>query len=117
MSYDVATGGTTLDVDPRYGGTRQYPDGLTFLEDAQETYRIAQGQGLSPQADTRWQITLRKPGWQAEIETSTSLTCEPGAFVYTATVRARAEVDRADDGADGLLFERSFRDVIPRTSV
>ena len=117
VSYDVATGETTLDVDPRYGGTRQYPDGLTFLEDAQETYRIAQGQGLSPQADTRWQITLRKPGWQAEIETSTSLTCEPGAFVYTATVRARAEVDGADDGADGLLFERSFRDVIPRTSV
>ena len=35
---DVAKGEWRLEVDPRYGGTRVYPDGLEFTEDALETY-------------------------------------------------------------------------------
>ncbi len=38
---DVAKGEWRLEVDPRYGGTRVYPDGLEFTEDALETYTIS----------------------------------------------------------------------------
>ncbi len=37
---DAAKGEWRLEVDPRYGGTRVYPDGLEFTEDARETYTI-----------------------------------------------------------------------------
>lgn len=113
VSHDVAAQETRLEVDPRYGGTRQYPDGLIFLEDAHETYRVVEGDGISPRATTRWQITLAKPGWRAVIETSTTLGAEADAFVHTAEVSARAEVD----GTEAMVFHRSYRDVIPRTSV
>ena len=110
---DVGTGETVLEVDPRYGGTRQYPDGLTFLEDARERYRIVEGDPGSPQATSAWRITLSQPGWKANIQTSTSLDVEPGQFVYTARVRAFAEVD----GAQQMNFDRTYREIIPRRSV
>ncbi len=113
VTHDVAAQETIIDVDPRYGGTRLYPDGLTFLEDARETYRIVQGEGTSPRATTAWDITLRNSDWSAHVETSTTLTCEEDAFVYEASVRARAEVA----GAEKMVFEQTYRDVVPRTSV
>lgn len=113
LSYDVVAQETVLEVDPRYGGTRAYPDGLTFLEDAHETNRIVEGDGNSLEATTRWRIELSQPDWRATIETETAITAEEGVFVHTAHVSARAEVD----GAQEMTFERSFRDVIPRTSV
>ncbi len=112
ITHDVAAQETVLDVDPRYGGTRRYPDGLTFLEDARETYRVVEGDGTSPGATTQWCMTLAKPGWRATIETATKLTAEAGNFVYTAEVSARAEVQ----GFEQMAFDRSYRDVIPRTS-
>ncbi len=112
VSYDVSAQETVLVVDPRYGGTRKYPDGLIFLEDAEETYRIVEGDGHSPQATTRWRITLANSAWRATIETATTLTVEAGNFVYTAEVSARAEVE----GTEQMTFDRSYRDVIPRTS-
>lgn len=113
VTYDVATQATLLEVDPRFGGTRQYPDGLTFLEDAYETFRIVEEEGTSPEATTRWRMTLAKPGWKATIETTTRITSEAGLFVYAAEVSARAEVD----GIERMDFNRSYRDEIPRTSV
>ncbi|MGN9761786.1 CocE/NonD family hydrolase C-terminal non-catalytic domain-containing protein [Streptomyces sp. SD31] len=44
---DVAKGEWRLEVDPRYGGTRVYPDGLEFTEDALETYTIDESYLLS----------------------------------------------------------------------
>lgn len=43
---DVAKGEWRLEVDPRYGGTRVYPDGLEFTEDAVETYVIQESDPL-----------------------------------------------------------------------
>ena len=47
VSHDVGTGEWVLDVDPGYGGGREYPDGLVFTEDSRETYRITDGDPLS----------------------------------------------------------------------
>lgn len=113
MGHDVERKESTLDVNPRYQSTRLYPDGLAFLEEAHETYRIVEDEGDSPQATTRWRVSLAHPDWRATIETETTLTAEAGKFVYTAYVRAYAETD----GVEQMSFERSYRDDIPRVSV
>ncbi|QGH69982.1 CocE/NonD family hydrolase [Pseudactinotalea sp. HY158] len=112
-SHDVAAGETSLRVDPRYGGTRRYPDGLVFLEDALETYRIVEGDPTSPTARTSWELELAKDDWRAFVRTETALTSTGDDFTYTARVRARAEVA----GQERLTFERTYTDVIPRSSV
>ncbi len=112
-SYDVAAAKTELRVDPRYGGTRQYPDGLAFCEDALETYRIVEGDPASPRARTSWELELAKDDWRAIVRTQTELTGDAESFRYTARVVARAEVG----GEERLAFERSYEDLIPRTSV
>lgn len=40
----------TLEVDPNYGGSRTYPDGLRYEESARETYRIRRDDPLSASA-------------------------------------------------------------------
>jgi hypothetical protein len=47
VTHDVAKGEWTLEVDPNYGGSRTYPDGLRYEESARETYRIRADDPLS----------------------------------------------------------------------
>jgi putative CocE/NonD family hydrolase len=88
---DVAAGEWVLEVDPCYGGSRTFPDGLTYTEDATETNRIREDDPSSALAESRWTIELRRPGWHAEIRTSTELTATAAEFVVDSTVDARAD--------------------------
>ncbi|AJW77904.1 hypothetical protein [Clavibacter michiganensis] len=115
VSHDVATGEWTLDVDPGYGGSRIYPDGLVFTESSRETYRITEGDPTSAVAESRWAIGLEKPGWRARLETTSRVTADAGAFRVVNTLRAWAR-----DGGPGtpevLVADRVFDDLVPRTS-
>ncbi|MCZ9336509.1 peptidase S15, partial [Streptomyces sp. TRM76130] len=66
---DVAAGTWRLEVDPRYGGTRLYPDGLEFTEDARETYTIQEADPLSARTRSEWTVRLRRPdlGWDTSV--------------------------------------------------
>ncbi len=63
---DVAKGEWRLEIGPRYGGTRVYPDGLEFTEDALETYTINESAPLSARTRSEWSIRLHRPdqGWE-----------------------------------------------------
>ncbi|MBF4622724.1 CocE/NonD family hydrolase [Clavibacter sp. VKM Ac-2872] len=115
VSHDVATGEWTLDVDPGYGGSRIYPDGLVFTEASRETYRITDGDPTSAVAESRWAIGMEQPGWRARLETTSRVTADADAFRIVNTLRAWAR-----DGGDGtpevLVADRVFDDVVPRTS-
>ncbi|MER7398550.1 CocE/NonD family hydrolase [Streptomyces sp. NPDC000151] len=108
---DVAAGTWTLEVDPRYGGTRIYPDGLEFTEDALETYRIDSADPESAATRSDWSIRLHRPelGWDARIETRSQITTEGGDFVTENEVVCR-------DG-DEEVFRRTWHRRIPRTAV
>ncbi|MFI9026722.1 CocE/NonD family hydrolase [Streptomyces sp. NPDC053560] len=108
---DVAAGTWTLEVDPRYGGTRIYPDGLEFTEDALETYRIDSDAPESAATRSDWSIRLHRPdlGWDARIETRSEITTDGGDFVTRNEVVCR-------DGEEEL-FRRSWERRIPRTAV
>ncbi|WP_026874927.1 CocE/NonD family hydrolase [Jiangella gansuensis] len=112
VRHDVARGETVLEVDPAYGGTRHYPDGLSFLESAEEMYAVREGDPSSPRAESRWRIRLSNHGWVADIETRSVVTADADAFYVQNHVRAEAE----HDGVRETVAERTFRDVVPRTS-
>ncbi len=112
VSYDVARDETTLVVDPGYGGTRHYPDGLVFLEAAEERYAIREGDPTSPRAESRWTLRLSTDTWAAEIETRSVVTGDATTFRIENQVRAVA----VRDGVRELVADRVFDDRLPRTS-
>ncbi|MER7760810.1 CocE/NonD family hydrolase [Streptomyces sp. NPDC097619] len=105
---DVAAGEWRLEVDPRYGGTRVYPDGLEFSEDARETYTVRDGDPLSARTRSEWRIRLHRPdrGWDTSVETRSEIGCTEGAFVTTDEVVCRE--------GEEVVFHRTWERRIPR---
>lgn len=121
VQYDVATGETLLSVDPDYGGSRIYPDGLVFTEVTRENYRIREGDPTSASADSVWDLSLRndhptgraQQPWCAEIRTRQLITADAQEYRVQNWVTATA---REGDGPDQVLVEQHFDERIPRTS-
>ncbi|MEU6379937.1 CocE/NonD family hydrolase [Streptomyces sp. NPDC046909] len=107
---DVAKGEWRLEVDPRYGGTRVYPDGLEFTEDALETYTIDETDPLSARARSEWSIRLHRPelAWDTTVRTRSEITCEAAEFLTFN------EVICAEGGE--VVFHRTWERRIPRTA-
>ncbi|MEU6825190.1 CocE/NonD family hydrolase [Streptomyces atriruber] len=107
---DVAKGEWRLEVDPRYGGTRVYPDGLEFTEDALETYTIQEDDPLSARTRSDWTIRLHRPdlGWDTRVETRSEITCDAADFIATNEVVCK-------DG-DEVVFHRTWERRIRRTA-
>ncbi|MFC7896964.1 CocE/NonD family hydrolase [Streptomyces sp. NPDC057381] len=107
---DVAKGEWRLEVDPRYGGTRVYPDGLEFTEDALETYTVREGDPLSARAGSQWTVRLRRPerAWDVRVETRSEITCDAEDFVTSNEVVCR-------DGEE-VVFRRSWDRRVPRVA-
>lgn len=107
---DVAKGEWRLEVDPRYGGTRVYPDGLEVTEDALETYTIDEHDPLSARTRSDWSIRLHRPelAWDATVRTRSEITCD-GTDFHTSN-----EVVCADGGE--VVFHRTWEKRIPRTA-
>ncbi|MBQ1121752.1 CocE/NonD family hydrolase [Streptomyces sp. B15] len=109
VTHDVAAGEWTLDVDPRYGGSRTFPDGLRYEENARETYRIRSDDPLSASAVSAWTIRLtRGEEWDAEIVARTELKATTAEFVMDSHLRARANGQ--------TVAERTWHRTTPRTS-
>ncbi|WP_406218962.1 CocE/NonD family hydrolase [Streptomyces canus] len=105
---DVAKGERRLEVDPRYGGTRVYPDGLEVSEDALETYTIDEHDPLSARTRSDWSIRLHRPelAWDATVRTRSEITCD-GTDFHTSN-----EVVCTDGGE--VVFHRTWEKRIPR---
>ncbi|NUS25469.1 MAG: CocE/NonD family hydrolase [Streptomyces sp.] len=107
---DVAKGEWRLEVDPRYGGTRVYPDGLEFTEDALETYTVDETDPLSAHARSEWSIRLHRPelGWDTTVRTRSEITCESTVFLTSNEVICTE--------GDEVVFHRTWEKRIPRTA-
>ncbi|MFF4347782.1 CocE/NonD family hydrolase [Streptomyces sp. NPDC001530] len=107
---DVAAGTWRLEVAPRYGGTRLYPDGLEFTEDALETYTISDSDPLSARARSTWSVRLHRPdlAWDARVSTTSEITCDASHFITSNEVICK-------DGGE-VVFHRTWEKRIPRTA-
>ncbi|MBI0382398.1 peptidase S15, partial [Streptomyces albiflaviniger] len=108
VTHDVATGEYVLEVDPNYGGSRTYPDGLRYEESARETYRIRSGEPLSAMASSRWTIRLRRGDWAAEVVTAMELRATAEEFIMDSSIEARANGE--------TVATRAWHRTTPRTS-
>ncbi|MEW2547883.1 CocE/NonD family hydrolase [Streptomyces sp. NPDC047002] len=110
VTRDVAEGVWRLEVDPRYGGTRVYPDGLEFTEDALETYTIQESDPLSAKAVSRWTVRLHRPAlsWDTRIETRSETSCDAEHFTTVNEVVCRE--------GEEVVFRRTWEKHIPRTA-
>ncbi|MFJ2232927.1 CocE/NonD family hydrolase [Streptomyces sp. NPDC087859] len=108
---DVAKGEWRLEVDPRYGGTRVYPDGLEFTEDALETYTIDETDPLSARTRSDWSIRLHRPelAWDTTVRTRSEISCAGAEFFLAAN-----EVVCTEGGE--VVFHRTWEKRIPRTA-
>ncbi|CCK28174.1 peptidase S15 [Streptomyces davaonensis JCM 4913] len=106
---DVAKGEWRLEVDPRCGGTRVYPDGLEFTEDALETYTIQEADPLSARARSDWSIRLHRPdlAWDTTVRTRSETTCDAADFITSNEVICT-------EGGE-VVFHRTWEKRIPRT--
>jgi putative CocE/NonD family hydrolase len=117
VTHDVARGEWTLEVDPNYGGSRTYPDGLRYEESARETYRIRTGDPLSAAAVSEWTIRLKRgdgpagedeDAWDASIVTRTELRATATQFIMDSRIEARANGE--------TVAKRTWHHTTPRTS-
>ncbi|MFF7565916.1 CocE/NonD family hydrolase [Streptomyces pseudovenezuelae] len=107
---DVAKGEWRLEVDPGYGGTRVYPDGLESTEDALETYTIDERDPLSARTRSDRTIRLHRPelAWDTTVRTRSEITCD-GTDFHT--------LDKVVCTAGGeVVFHRTWEKRIPRTA-
>ncbi|MFJ8850671.1 CocE/NonD family hydrolase [Streptomyces sp. NPDC102437] len=107
---DVAKGEWRLEVDPRYGGTRVYPDGLEFTEDALEAYTIQENDPLSARTRSDWAIRLHRPemAWDVTIETRSEIGADDTDFITSDEVVCK-------EGGE-VVFHRTWEKRIPRTA-
>ncbi|MET7483088.1 CocE/NonD family hydrolase [Streptomyces sp. NPDC005538] len=107
---DVAKGEWRLEVDPRYGGTRVYPDGLEFTEDALETYTIDESDPLSARTRSDWSIRLHRPesAWDTTVRTRSEITCDETDFITSNEVICTE--------GEEVIFHRTWEKRIPRTA-
>lgn len=107
---DVAKGEWRLEVDPRRGGTRVYPDGLECTEDALETYTIEEQDPLSARTRSDWSIRLHRPelAWDTTVRTRSEITCDGTDFLTSDEVVCTA-------GGE-VVFHRTWEKRIPRTA-
>lgn len=89
VKYDPESGDWTLTVDPNYGGSRRYPDGLVFDEQVTETYTINRADPLTARAESRWFVRLhRGQDWDASVDVHASMTADDTCFRTTHRVEA-----------------------------
>lgn len=83
VSYNPETGEWRLIVDPNYGGTRTYPDGLEFDTSTRETYAILAHDPASARCGSEWSIRIRRPDedWDVGIDVSAQMSVDAGDFV------------------------------------
>ncbi|WP_037604510.1 CocE/NonD family hydrolase [Streptacidiphilus rugosus] len=106
---DVGAGEWVLEVDPRYGGPRTYPDGLVVREAAVDRYTIREDDPISARTRSEWVVGLARPelGWEVEVRTRSEIRTDGADFLTDDQVTA---TERGE-----VVFERSWRRRIPRT--
>ncbi|MER7468034.1 CocE/NonD family hydrolase [Streptomyces sp. NPDC097981] len=107
---DVARGTWRLEVDPRYGGTRVYPDGLECGEDVLEVYEIDSADPLSARTRSDWRIRLHRPelAWDVRVETRSEVSCDEGGFVTSNELVCRE--------GEEVVFHRTWERRLPRAA-
>jgi putative CocE/NonD family hydrolase len=107
VRHDVGTGTWEIEVDPNYGGTRTFPDGLVYEESGRDRYRIAEGDPLSARVESTWDIKMTRGDWSVHMQTRSTVSATREHFCIDNEIRCEA---------DGEPITYNWSAEIPRTS-
>jgi putative CocE/NonD family hydrolase len=107
VHYNPETGEWRLTVDPNYGGSRTYPDGLEFDERIRETYAIRSADPATAECGSDWMVRLRRPGWDVQITVSARMSIDNGDFLTGHELTAILN--------DETVCQRTWHARIPRS--
>ena len=115
VRHDVEARRWMVVVDPAYGGSRTYPNGLVYGEEAHETYAIASDDPLSGIATSRWRVRLGRGDWQVAVITDQYLLCDADDFIIRASVEAEILSPDGREVVETVAY-RTYDARIPRTA-
>ena len=109
MAIDQKTGVTTLTIADDFGAVRDLNHGLVNGSAVHETWSIHPDDPLSASMETQWTQTLSRDGWSVRTETYSRMRSDETSFHLYARIEAYED--------EKLIFERDFRDAVPRNLV
>src|SRR5690242_10515639 len=106
MRVDPRTGRREIVSDFDFFGARRMADGLEYRESAQDRFSVVPGDPLSAEAHSRWRIEIGRGEWRTRVETASSMTATPDAFVVTNRLDAFAADERIFSAARSATIDR-----------
>ena len=106
---DAATGAVSLSISDDFGEMRDADHGLASGGIGRERWTIHPDDPLSARAVTHWTSTLSRDGWLLRTETFSSMRSDKDRFYLTGRIEAYE--------GDSLVFERDFREEVPRDHI
>ena len=106
---DAATGAVSLSISDDFGEMRDADHGLASGGIGRERWTIHPDDPLSARAVTHWTSTLSRDGWSLRTETFSSMRSDKDKFYLTGRIEAYE--------GDSLVFERDFREEVPRDHI
>ena len=107
--HDLASGETTVSLVEDGGLVHLVPIDLEVADGMTCEYTIRDGDPLSAKATWRWHSRRKRPGWDIEIKSRTSLSASETHF------HIDTDVDALEDGE--TVFSRRWRERVPRDGV
>ncbi len=109
VERDDRTGAVTLAIIDDFGETRDADHGLINGGVARERWTIHPEDPLSASGITHWTSTLSRDDWSVRTETFASMRSDATTFYLTGRIEAYE--------GDVLVFERNFKEEVPRDHI
>lgn len=109
IEADAKTDVVTLTIVDDFGETRDLDHGLRVGGVAREIWRIHPDDPLHAFGETHWTQTLARGDWAVRTETYTTMSADKDNFMLSGRIEAYE--------GHTLVFERDFKEVIPRHHV
>jgi putative CocE/NonD family hydrolase len=109
VERDDKTGAVTLVIVDDFGETRDADHGLINGGIARERWTIHPGDPLSARGVTHWTAIHKRDGWSLRTETFSAMRSDATTFHLTGRIEAYED--------DVLVYERNFREEVPRDHI
>jgi len=105
-SVDTASGRLESESDLSYFGTFELPDGLVYGESGRDAFSAVEGDPLSAEARSSWEVRIGRGDWQTRVVVSSTMCADENAFQLEDELEAFA--------GDELVASKRWTATIPR---
>ncbi len=103
---DVESGRLESQSDMSYFGSFRQPDGLEYSERGRDSFSVVEGDPLSAEARSRWEVSVGRGAWQTRVTVESSMRADATAFLLEDALDAFEAGER--------VFSERWTAAIPR---